>query len=183
MRETCTSGSEGGPRKRTGRNPDTAPRSDPYTEHPLGGQVSWRVVIDAFSPQDRRLADRPAHAHQPRLRCPQDGALAPPPTGWDRRLRTRIIDRPTHRGPSGADSVVPACSAPWDPSVNASTTPWQRASSAPSSSSCSTSITGRAATNSAQAIFEWIETWYNPRRRHSYCQMLSPVDYEATHTA
>ena len=30
----------------------------------------------------------------------------------------------------------------------------------------------------AQAIFEWIEAWYNPRRRHSYCQMLSPVDYE-----
>ncbi len=27
--ETCTSGSEGGPRKRTGRNPDTAPRPDP----------------------------------------------------------------------------------------------------------------------------------------------------------
>lgn len=30
----------------------------------------------------------------------------------------------------------------------------------------------------AAAIFEWIECWYNPRRRHSYCQMLSPVDYE-----
>ena len=35
----------------------------------------------------------------------------------------------------------------------------------------------------AQAIFEWIEAWYNPRRRHSYCKMLSPVDYEATHAA
>ena len=35
----------------------------------------------------------------------------------------------------------------------------------------------------AQAIFEWIEAWYNPRRRHSYCQMLSPVDYEAAHAA
>jgi putative transposase len=30
----------------------------------------------------------------------------------------------------------------------------------------------------ALAIFDWIETWYNPRRRHSYCGMLSPVDYE-----
>jgi transposase InsO family protein len=28
------------------------------------------------------------------------------------------------------------------------------------------------------AIFDWIEAWYNPRRRHSYCGMLSPVDYE-----
>ena len=35
----------------------------------------------------------------------------------------------------------------------------------------------------AQAIFEWIEAWYNPRRRHSYCQMLSLVDYEAAHAA
>ena len=31
----------------------------------------------------------------------------------------------------------------------------------------------------ALAVFEWIEAWYNPRRRHSYCRMLSPVDYEA----
>ena len=28
------------------------------------------------------------------------------------------------------------------------------------------------------AIFEWIEAWYNPRRRHSALAMLSPVDYE-----
>jgi putative transposase len=34
----------------------------------------------------------------------------------------------------------------------------------------------------ALAIFEWIECWYNPRRRHSYCGMLSPADYEAVHT-
>jgi replicative DNA helicase len=24
--------------------------------------------------------------------------------------------------------------------------------------------------------------WYNPRRRHSYCKMLSPIDYETAHT-
>ncbi len=29
----------------------------------------------------------------------------------------------------------------------------------------------------AKAIFDWIECWYNPRRRHSYCGMLS-LDYE-----
>ena len=52
------------------------------------------------------------------------------------------------------------------------------ASSAPSSSSCSTASLGERQ-QLAQAIFEWIEAWYNPRRRHSYCQMLSPVDYEA----
>jgi putative transposase len=35
----------------------------------------------------------------------------------------------------------------------------------------------------AQAIFEWIEAWYNPRRLHSYCNMLSTVDYKAVHAA
>jgi putative transposase len=35
----------------------------------------------------------------------------------------------------------------------------------------------------ALAIFDWIETWYNPRRRHSYCRMLSPIDYENTTAA
>lgn len=32
------------------------------------------------------------------------------------------------------------------------------------------------------AIFEWIEAWYNPRRRHTALGMLSPVDYETRHT-
>jgi transposase InsO family protein len=30
----------------------------------------------------------------------------------------------------------------------------------------------------ASAIFEWIEAWYNPRRRHTALAYLSPVDYE-----
>jgi transposase InsO family protein len=30
----------------------------------------------------------------------------------------------------------------------------------------------------ARAIFEWIEGWYNPRRRHTSISYLSPVDYE-----
>jgi len=34
----------------------------------------------------------------------------------------------------------------------------------------------------AQAIFEWIEAWYNPRRRHTSIGNLSPVDYEARAT-
>ena len=35
----------------------------------------------------------------------------------------------------------------------------------------------------ALAVFDWIESWYNPKRRHSYCKMLSPVDYEAASAA
>ena len=35
----------------------------------------------------------------------------------------------------------------------------------------------------ATAIFEWIECWYNPHRRHSYNNGLSPIDYETTNAA
>jgi len=34
----------------------------------------------------------------------------------------------------------------------------------------------------ANAIFEWIECWYNPKRRHSRIGMHSPVTFEALHT-
>ena len=30
----------------------------------------------------------------------------------------------------------------------------------------------------ARAIFEWIEGWYNPRRRHTSIGDLSPLEYE-----
>ena len=35
----------------------------------------------------------------------------------------------------------------------------------------------------ARAIFEWIEGWHNPRRRHTSIEDLSPVDYERLHAA
>jgi len=28
------------------------------------------------------------------------------------------------------------------------------------------------------ALFEWLETWYNPRRRHSSLAMLAPIEFE-----
>lgn len=34
----------------------------------------------------------------------------------------------------------------------------------------------------APAIFEWIEGFYNPVRRHTSIEGLSPVDYETLHT-
>jgi transposase InsO family protein len=48
--ETCTSGSEGGPGKRTGGNTATAPRSDPYTYVRCHeGMVFFSFVIDVYS--------------------------------------------------------------------------------------------------------------------------------------
>ena len=38
-------------------------------------------------------------------------------------------------------------------------------------------------TELASAIFEWIEAWYNPRRRHTAIGDLSPVDYERLYAA
>ena len=35
----------------------------------------------------------------------------------------------------------------------------------------------------ASAMFEWIEGFYNPRRRHTSLGNLSPPDYETLHTA
>jgi putative transposase len=34
----------------------------------------------------------------------------------------------------------------------------------------------------ANAIFEWIECWYNPNRRHSSIGMHSPIEFEHLHT-
>jgi len=35
----------------------------------------------------------------------------------------------------------------------------------------------------ANAIFEWIEAWYNPRRRHTSIGSVSPIDFETAHAA
>ena len=34
----------------------------------------------------------------------------------------------------------------------------------------------------ASAVFEWIECWYNPKRRHSSIGMHSPITFEVLHT-
>jgi putative transposase len=33
----------------------------------------------------------------------------------------------------------------------------------------------------ANVIFEWIESWYNPKRRHSSIKMHSPIAFETLH--
>ena len=45
-----------------------------------------------------------------------------------------------------------------------------------------TSVTQPVEQQLASAIFEWIEAWYNPRRRHTSLGDLSPIEFEALHT-
>jgi putative transposase len=48
--EIRSAGSEGGPGKRISRNANTAPRSDPYTEHRTGeGKLYLCAIKDVFS--------------------------------------------------------------------------------------------------------------------------------------
>jgi putative transposase len=39
----------------------------------------------------------------------------------------------------------------------------------------------RTRTEARIKIATWITDWYNPRRRHSACDWLSPIDYEHRH--
>ena len=43
--------------------------------------------------------------------------------------------------------------------------------------------TFRTPTEARQAVFRYIEGWYNPRRRHSSLGYLSPAKFEAKHGA
>lgn len=39
----------------------------------------------------------------------------------------------------------------------------------------------RSQAEAKMAVFEWIEGWYNPHRRHSGLGYRSPVNYERAH--
>lgn len=41
--------------------------------------------------------------------------------------------------------------------------------------------TYRTVDDVATDAFDWIETWYNRRRRHTSLGMLSPLEYESQH--
>ena len=178
-----TSGSEGGSEKPTSGNAGRALRPDPYTEHPTeNGKAYLAVVLDAFSRRvvgwsiaDHMRSELVVDALQMaiwRRRPPAGQTIAHSDhgstyTSWafGRRLRGN--------GLLGSMGSIGDC---FDNSVAESffgtlqlelldEHHWE------------------SRQQLAQAIFEWIEAWYNPRRRHSYCQMLSPVDYEAAHAA
>ena len=73
-----------------------------------------------------------------------------------------------------------ACSRRWARSATPTTTRCARASSPPSSASSSTALDSRTR-GGAAAVFEFIEGWYNPHRRHSALAYDSPIRYEQRH--
>ena len=180
--ENRTSGSEGGPEKPTRRKSNRALRSDPYTEHRSDeGKVYLAAVTDAFSRRvigwsiaDHIRAELVVDALQMAIwrRHPDgEGAIVHSDhgsqyTSWAFGKRLRAAGLLGSMGTVG-DAYDNAAAESFFSIIQRELLDRQR-------------WTTRA--ELASAIFEYIEGWFNPRRRHSYCHMHSPIDYEALHT-
>ena len=81
----------------------------------------------------------------------------------------------------GSAVEKPASAHRWARSAIALTMPCARASSPPSNANCSTAHIFHTQAEARPAVFEFIEGWYNPHRRHSAIDYLSPNRYEALH--
>ena len=129
-------------------------------------------------PPGRGLVDRRSHPRRARRRRLADGHLAPPATRRARPSPTPIT-APVHV--LGVRAPPPRRRAARLDGLHRRLLRQQRRRELlrhACNSSSSTSTTGTTRQQLALAIFDWIEAWYNPRRRHSYCDMLSPIDYE-----
>ena len=71
----------------------------------------------------------------------------------------------------------PAFVLRWEPLETLTTTRCARASSPRSSASCSSSVDFRHKA-AALNVFEYLEGFYNPRRRHSSLDYISPMEFE-----
>ena len=156
------------------------------TQHRTGeGWVYLAVVIDAWSrrvPTGRSIAD---HMRAELVA----GAI---------RMATWATPPTRGRDPRTVDHGSNYCSWVFGQRLRragllgamgaASATPWTTPS--PSRSSCwplqcelLDRHTWPTRAGLAQAMFHWIEAFYNPTRRHSTLGHLSPIDYEATTVA
>jgi len=178
--ERCTSGSEGGPGRRAGREPGTAPRSDPYTEHPTReGKVYCCVVLDAFS----RLAVGWS------VESTQTTVLVTNALGMATARRDRADGLVIH-----SDRGVQFTSWAFSQKVkDAGLAPSMGAVGSAYDNAMVESFWGRmqvelfnrkrwkTRVELANAIHDYIELFHNTRRRHSALGMLSPTEYEDLH--
>ena len=184
--ETCTSGSEGGPRKPTGRKTGRAPGPDPYTEHPtregklycaavmdvysrlivgwsIGDNMCKELVIDALGMAiiRRRPENQPDSA---RTIAHSDHGSQYTSLAFGKRLRDA--------GLLGSMGSVGDC---YDNAMMESFWGTMQLELLDSK-------TWQTRDELANAVFEWIECWYNTKRRHSGVGMHSPATFEALHT-
>ena len=165
-------------RSRDGR----ALRSDPYTEHPTGeGKVYLAVVVDAWSRRvigwsiaDHIRAELVVDALQMAIwrRRPPAGQTVHHSdhgcqyTSWAFGRRLRAAGVLGSMGSIG-DAYDNTMAESFFAVLQRELLDEQR-------------WTTRR--QLALAVFEWIEAWYNPRRRHTSIGSLSPIDYETAHS-
>ena len=106
------------------------------------------------------------------------------PIGQQRSCCDDHLNPPnTPRSSSATAAVMQACVPRWVRSATPMTTPCARASSPPSNASFSRGSRFKTQAEARNAVFDFIEGFYNPRRRHSSIGYLSPIDYERRHHA
>jgi putative transposase len=177
-----TSGSEGGPEKPTCRKTGRALRPDPYTEHPTAeGKVYLATVIDAFSRRvigwsiaDHMRAELVVDALQMAIwrRGGREGSTimhtdhGSQYTSWAFGRRLRAAGILGSMGTIG-DALDNAMAESFFGTLQVELLDRRRWAS-------------RA--ELASAMFEYIEGFYNPRRRHSSINYLSPIEFESRHS-
>jgi len=180
--ETCKSGSEGGPRKRTGRNPGTAPRPDPYTYVATwSGTVYVAFAIDAFSRRivgwkaDRNMKTSLVLDTLEMALWARDHDGTPVGEGMVHHtdagsqytsfaFTQRLID-------AGADASIGSVGDGYDNALAESTIGLYKTEQINRGGPWKTIDEVELAT------LEWVD-WYNHRRLHGTCERLPPAEYE-----
>ena len=175
--ETCTSGSEGGPRKRAGRKAGTAPRPDPYTYVPTWqGWLYLAAVVDACS----------RYCVGWSMRDDLQAELVYDALGMAVTRRRPDADLVHHsdRGSQYRSLVFGKLLAESGimPSMGSRGDAYDNAAMESFMASIKTELINRrrfkTKDEARAAIFAYIEAFYNPRRRHKGLGQKSPAVYE-----
>lgn len=176
-RETCTSGSEGGPEKPTRRKLGRALRSDPYTYIPTwAGMLFLAAVLDAFS---RRIVGWAMANH---LRT--ELVLEALNMAVGRRQPAMDVIHHSDQGCQYTSIAFGArCrEAGVRPSMGSVGDCFDNAMCESFFATLECELLDRhrfASQGEARlAVFDFIEGWYNTQRRHSALDYDSPMDYE-----
>jgi putative transposase len=179
--ESRTSGSEGGPGNPTSRETGRAPRSDPYTYIPTWeGFLFLAVVLDVWS---RRIVGwaMAAHLRTELVLQALDMAIA-------RRRPNGVI----HHSDRGCQYTSVAFGrrcreAGIRPSMGSVGDCFDNALCEAFFATLECELIDRRTfqtrPEARREVFEFIEGWYNSRRRHSALGQLSPIEFERSASA